>query len=155
MRFVICSKTNPDVIGNLNSLIDQYRLTKVTTTVESRAIGRVLCMSKPLWQYPSPEEDIVAYTNSIIEIVEMILNMGNDDTEYDTQNKVIDKTTKENLNEYQEERPKKRKSFFGKKEEDEVSDLGIEDVDYTVDESTGRKYKLYPEINKNKKEDEE
>ena len=85
----------------------------------------------------------------------MILNMGNDDTEYDTQNKVIDETTKENLNEYQEERPKKRKSFFGKKEEDEVIDLGIEDVDYTVDESTGRKYKLYPEINKNKKEDEE
>ena len=155
MRFVICSKTNPEVIGNLNSLIDQYRLTKVTTTVESRAIGRVLCMSKPLWQYPSSDEDIVAYTNSIIEIVEMILNMGNDDTEYDTQNKVIDETTKENLNEYQEERPKKRKSFFGKKEEDEVSDLGIEDVDYTVDESTGRKYKLYPEINKNKKEDEE
>ena len=155
MRFVICSKTNPDVIGNLNSLIDQYRLTKVTTTVESRAIGRVLCMSKPLWQYPSSEEDIVAYTNSILEIVEMILNMGNEETEYDTQNKVIDETTKENLNEYQEERPKKRKSFFGKKEEDEVSDLGIEDVDYTVDESTGRKYKLYPEINKNKKEDEE
>ena len=155
MRFVICSKTNPEVIGNLNSLIDQYRLTKVTTTVESRAIGRVLCMSKPLWQYPSSEEDIVAYTNSIIEIVEMILNMGNEDTEYDTQNKVIDETTKENLNEYKEERPKKRKSFFGKKEEDEVSDLGIEDVDYTVDESTGRKYKLYPEINKNKKEDEE
>lgn len=155
MRFVICSKTNPEVIGNLNSLIDQYRLTKVTTTVESRAIGRVLCMSKPLWQYPSSEEDIVAYTNSIIEIVEMILNMGNEDTEYDTQNKVIDETTKENLNEYQEERPKKRKSFFGKKEENEVSDLGIEDVDYTVDESTGRKYKLYPEINKNKKEDEE
>ena len=155
MRFVICSKTNPEVIGNLNSLIDQYRLTKVTTTVESRAIGRVLCMSKPLWQYPSADEDIVAYTNSIIEIVEMILNMGNEETEYDTQNKVIDETTKENLNEYQEERPKKRKSFFGKKEEDEVSDLGIEDVDYTVDESTGRKYKLYPEINKNKKEDEE
>ena len=155
MRFVICSKTNPEVIGNLNSLIDQYRLTKVTTTVESRAIGRVLCMSKPLWQYPSSEEDIVAYTNSIIEIVEMILNMGNEDTEYDTQNKVIDETTKENLNEYKEERPKKRKSFFGKKEEDEVIDLGIEDVDYTVDESTGRKYKLYPEINKNKKEDEE
>ena len=155
MRFVICSKTNPEVIGNLNSLIDQYRLTKVTTTVESRAIGRVLCMSKPLWQYPSSEEDIVAYTNSILEIVEMILNMGNEDTEYDTQNKVIDETTKENLNEYKEERPKKRKSFFGKKEEDEVSDLGIEDVDYTVDESTGRKYKLYPEINKNKKEDEE
>ena len=155
MRFVICSKTNPDVIGNLNSLIDQYRLTKVTTTVESRAIGRVLCMSKPLWQYPSSEEDIVAYTNSILEIVEMILNMGNEETEYDTQNKVIDETTKENLNEYQEERPKKRKSFFGKKEEDKVVDLGIEDVDYTVDESTGRKYKLYPEINKNKKEDEE
>ena len=155
MRFVICSKTNPDVIGNLNSLIDQYRLTKVTTTVEYRVIRRVLCMSKPLWQYPSSEEDIVAYTNSIIEIVEMILNMGNEDTEYDTQNNVIDETTKENLNEYQEERPKKRKSFFGKKEEDEVSDLGIEDVDYTVDESTGRKYKLYPEINKNKKEDEE
>ena len=155
MRFVICSKTNPDVIGNLNSLIDQYRLTKVTTTVESRAIGRVLCMSKPLWQYPSSEEDIVSYTNSIIEIVEMILNMGNDDTEYDTQNKVIDETTKENLNEYQEKRPKKRKRFFGKKEEDKVVDLGIEDVDYTVDESTGRKYKLYPEINKNKKEDEE
>ena len=155
MRFVICSKTNPEVIGNLNSLIDQYRLTKVTTTVESRAIGRVLCMSKPLWQYPSSEEDIVAYTNSIIEIVEMILNMGNEDTEYDTQNKVIDETTKENLNEYKEERPKKRKSFFGKKEEDEVSALGIEDEDYTVDESTGRKYKLYPEINKNKKEDEE
>lgn len=155
MRFVICSKTNPDVIGNLNSLIDQYRLTKVTTTVESRAIGRVLCMSKPLWQYPSSEEDIVAYTNSILEIVEMILNMGNEDTEYDTQNKVIDETTKENLNEYQEERPKKRKRFFGKKEEDKVVDLGIEDVDYTVDESTGRKYKLYPEINKNKKEDEE
>ena len=38
---------------------------------------------------------------------------------------------------------------------DKVVDLGIEDVDYTVDESTGRKYKLYPEINKNKKEDEE
>ena len=85
----------------------------------------------------------------------MILNIGNEYTEYDTQNKVIDETTKENLNEYQEKRPKKRKSFFGKKEEDEVVDLGIEDVDYTVDESTGRKYKLYPEINKNKKEDEE
>lgn len=164
MRYVICSKTNPDVIGNLNSLIEQYRLRVITTTVASRDIGRVLCMSKPLWQYPSTEEDIVAYTNSIIEIVSNLLNI-NDDTNVDTveakkQAKIVEDTRVENEQEYtddlglleEEERPKKRRGFFGKKQD--VED-GTEGVDYTVDSYTGRKYKLYPEIDNSSNNEEE
>ena len=155
MRYVICSKTNPDVIGNLNSLVEQYRLMVITTTVESRDISRVLCMSKPLWQYPTTDEDVIAYTNSIIEIVSNLLNF-NDETNIDTkeakkEQQIVEDTTQENLLDY-EEKPKKKRGFFSKREE--VEDDGIEDVDYTVDENTGRKYKLYPEINKNQEEDE-
>lgn len=148
MRYVICSKTNPDVIGNLNSLIEQYRLKVITTTVASRDISRVLNQSKPLWQYASTDEDIVEYTNSIIEIVSNLLNI-NAETNIDT----VEANKGEEIDLLAEEKPKKKRGFFSKKEEIEFEEEEeIEDVDYTIDENTGRKYKLYPERKKNKED---
>lgn len=158
MRYVICSKTNPDVIGDLNDLIEQYRLRVITTTVLSRDISRVLCMSKPLWQYPSSDEDVIAYTNSIIEIVSNLLNI-NEDTNVDAveakrekkqQEQIIEETEIE-VNEQYKDISKKPK-LTNKRNKDVT---GIEGEDYTVDERTGRKYKLYPEKKRKVNDNEE
>lgn len=152
MRDVICSKTNPDVIGSLDSLIEQYRLRVITTTVASRDIGRVLCLSKPLWQYPSTDEDIVSYTNSIIAIASTLLGLNNSLNADKKASEKEEQEHEEELNLLEEEKSKKKISFFSKKEDEE--DEEVEGVDYTVDKETGRRYSLQPKLEKKKKEEE-
>ena len=124
----------------------------ITTTVASRDIGRVLCLSKPLWQYPSTDEDIVSYTNSIIAIASTLLGLNNSLNADKKASEKEEQEYEEELNLLEEEKSKKKISFFSKKEEE---DGEVEGVDYTVDKETGRKYSLQPKLEKKKKEDEE
>ena len=75
MRYVVYSKINPDVMGNIDELLNEYRLHKLAQTVISRDISRVINIGKPLWQYPERNEDIEGYTNAIIDIVCHICNI--------------------------------------------------------------------------------
>lgn len=77
MRYVVYSKVNPDVMGNLDGLLEQYRLKKLAETVLSRDVSRVINQGKPLWQYPSKDADIISYTDAVIDIACHICNIEN------------------------------------------------------------------------------
>lgn len=75
MRNVVTSKMVKDVIGNLDDLLKQYRLTKIATSYVSEEIAMLLVTGKSLWQYPSKDQMVIDYTNCIIDIVCYILNI--------------------------------------------------------------------------------
>lgn len=80
MRNVVYSKISRQMMGSMDSLLKQYRFKKVTSYVNSEACADVLCLSKPLWQFASTEEDIIAYTNAIIDLVKLILNIQDEES---------------------------------------------------------------------------
>lgn len=75
MRYVICSKFNRDAMGGLDSLIDEYRLRKLTTSYLSEEVSLVLTTGKLLWGYPSRSRDVDEYSQCVIDIVCHILNI--------------------------------------------------------------------------------
>ena len=79
MRYVIYSKTVPDVIGNTDNLLKEYRLNKLTEFPLSVDIARVGKLGKKLWNYVSEEPDIEKFQNGIIYIVCHILNIDLED----------------------------------------------------------------------------
>ena len=80
MRYVVYSKINPDIIGNLDGILKQYRLNKLAETYLSKDVNLILCMSKPLYQFTSTDEDVVKYTDAVIRIALHILNVKLEDT---------------------------------------------------------------------------
>ena len=74
MRYVIFSKITSEVMGNLNELLAQYRLRKLAETEFSKSIYDIICIGKPLWQHLSKDQDVINYTDSIIEIALHLLN---------------------------------------------------------------------------------
>lgn len=75
MRFVVYSKINPDAMGSLDGMLQQYRLKKLTTINLSLAVSLVLVTGNPLWQYASRDKDVMGYTDSIIDIACHICNI--------------------------------------------------------------------------------
>lgn len=76
MRNVVYSKINRDAMGNLDVLLKEYRLKKLATCYLSESCSLVLVTGKHLWQYVSSDKDIVDYTNFIIDVVALILNLN-------------------------------------------------------------------------------
>lgn len=75
MRNVVYSKINREAMGSMDNLLKQYRFKKLTSFINSEACSLVLTIDKVLWQYASSNKDIEAYTNSIIDVVALILNI--------------------------------------------------------------------------------
>ena len=75
MRNVVFSKLNRDAMGNLDVLVKEYRLKKLATCYLSESCSLVLVTGKPLWQYVSSNKDIIEYTNFIIDVISLILNI--------------------------------------------------------------------------------
>ncbi len=75
MRFVVYSKISRDIIGNLDGLIEQYRLKKLSQIVLSEEIYLAVCTGKQLFQLPSTNQDIIDFTNCVIDIAAHICNI--------------------------------------------------------------------------------
>ena len=79
MRNVVYSQIMDDIIGNLDDMLAQYRLTKLAENTFSKDIRRVSVLGKTLYQYTSNEPDIIEYTECIIKIACHILNIHDED----------------------------------------------------------------------------
>ncbi len=75
MRNVVYSQIMDDIIGNLDDMLAQYRLTKLASNTFSKDIRRVSVLGKTLYQYTSNDPDIIEYTECIIKIACHILNI--------------------------------------------------------------------------------
>ena len=84
MRYVVYSKTIPDVIGNTDNLLKEYRLTKLTEFPLSVDVARVGKLGKKLWNYVSESPDIEEYQRGIIFMTGHILNIDLEDEEKGT-----------------------------------------------------------------------
>lgn len=76
MRNVIFSKLGREAMGSMDGLLKQYRFKKLTSFIDSEACNFILTLGKVLWQYPSNDKDVIDYTNSIIDIVALVLNIA-------------------------------------------------------------------------------
>lgn len=79
MRNVVFSGIVDDVIGGLDELANQYRLTKLAQTRFSKDVQRVAVLGKPLYQYASNNEDIINFTEAILALACHICNIRPDD----------------------------------------------------------------------------
>ncbi len=79
MRNVVYSQVMDDIIGSLDDMLSQYRLTKLASNTFSKDIRRVSVLNKPLYQYTSTEPDIIEYTNCVIQVACHILNIHDDE----------------------------------------------------------------------------
>lgn len=75
MRNVVVSMATKDVIGDVDPLIKQYRLKKITTNYLSEEISMLLTTGKSLYQAESTDDLVIEYTNCIIDIICVILNI--------------------------------------------------------------------------------
>ena len=80
MRYVVFSKCNPDVMGDLEGPLKQYRLRKLAETSIAREVNSVCCMNKSLYQFASRDKYIEEYTEAVIRIALHILNVKLEDT---------------------------------------------------------------------------
>lgn len=81
MRNVVYSKVMDDIIGNMDEVLNQYHLTKLTTNYFSKDVQRIAVLGRTLYQYASQEEDIINYTNSIIAIACHVCNIHDEENE--------------------------------------------------------------------------
>ena len=115
MRNVVYSQIMDDIIGNLDDMLAQYRLTKLAENTFSKDIRRVSVLGKPLYQYTSNEPDIIEYTECIIKIACHILNIHDEDedlpkgtiTSQDIMDGKVEGTYHKELKDYNEKLAKK------------------------------------------------
>ncbi len=69
MRFVVYSKCSRNVIGNMDEILEKYRLQKLGTTYASEEMTRALVQGLVLYQCASEDADIIAYTECVIAII--------------------------------------------------------------------------------------
>lgn len=79
MRHVVYSKLSKEVIGNLDSVLQQYRLINIAKNYVSEEIALQLVTGKTLWNLASTDEMVIDYNNCIVDICCHILNISNED----------------------------------------------------------------------------
>ena len=79
MRYVVYSKMNRDVIGSIDSILEQYRLKKLADIPLSRDIDTASMTEKQLWQCASNVSEVIEYTDEVIKVALHILNVKMDD----------------------------------------------------------------------------
>ncbi len=98
MRFVVYSKCSRNVIGNMDEVLAKYKLKKLGTTYSSEVLTRILVQGAVLYQFASEDEDVIAYTECVIDIIAHICAL---DTKLATgtisSNEIMDGTIKGTL----------------------------------------------------------
>lgn len=84
MRTVVYSKIMDDVVGDLDSVLAQYRLNKLASCRFSKDVQRVAVIGGTLYQYASEDEDIVNYTEFIIAIACHVCNIHDENEPHGT-----------------------------------------------------------------------
>lgn len=75
MRKVIFSKITNEVMGTMDALLSEYRCKKLCETYNSQSVYNLLAQGKPLFQAPSTDVLVEAYTAGIIAITCDILGI--------------------------------------------------------------------------------
>lgn len=75
LRNVVYSMTCRESIGNCDTLLKQYRLSKLTEIHQSEHVYLSSCTESSFWYSNSSHKDIVEYNLAIIDIVKYILNI--------------------------------------------------------------------------------
>ena len=78
MKHVVYSKIMQDVMGNIDDVLQQYGLVKISESPFSVELARIAVMDKPMYQYESREPDVVAFTDFIISIACFLCNISDD-----------------------------------------------------------------------------
>ena len=79
MRSVVYSKVIDDVVGNIDNVLEQYRCKKIGENVFSKDIQRLFALGKFPYQHPTDNEDIIGYTNCIIDVACHVCNIKRED----------------------------------------------------------------------------
>lgn len=78
MKNVVFSKLARETMGaNLDAVLEEYKLRKITESYLDEDIYFHLATNKVLYQLESRDEDIIKYTDMIVDIVAHILNLNN------------------------------------------------------------------------------
>ena len=75
MRDVVFCRMVDDINGNLDDVLNQYRLRKLAVNYTSKDISRIIVNGKQLWQYPSQDKEVINYTECVIDVVCYLCNI--------------------------------------------------------------------------------
>lgn len=109
MRNIVYSKVMDDIVGDLDSITEQYKLKVLARNPFSKDIARQFVLNKVLYQTASKEEDIIAYTECIIDIACHVCNLHADSepkgtiTSNDIMNGKVEGTLTKNLKDFNDE----------------------------------------------------
>ena len=73
-----------DIVGNLDEVLEQYRLTKLAENKFSKDIRRLSVLGRTLYNYATTEEDIINYTECIINVACHVLNIHDENEPHGT-----------------------------------------------------------------------
>lgn len=129
MRNVVYSKVIKDIVGNIDDMLAQYKLTKLAEIGFSMDIQRVITLGKVPYQFVTTEPDLEEFTTAIIQIVCHICNIDLYDNQPRgtiTSNDIMEGKVEGTLNhEYKE---------FNEKLEEEIHPVRtLEDADAVLD----------------------
>lgn len=84
MRNVVYSQIMDDIVGNLDDVLGQYRLTKLAENHFSKDIRRLSVLGRTLYNYATNEEDVINYTNCVIDVTCHVLNIHDENEPHGT-----------------------------------------------------------------------
>ena len=90
MRNVICSHMSKDIIGGVDDLLKQYRLTKIATSYMSSELYLLAVSGKTLFNVESTDELVGDFTTAIIDVAAHILNVEHPVENVVTSNDIMD-----------------------------------------------------------------
>ena len=84
MRNVVYSQVMDDIVGNLDAVLEQYRLTKLAENKFSKDIRRLSVLGRTLYNYATTETDVINYTNCVINVACHVLNIHDENEPHGT-----------------------------------------------------------------------
>lgn len=146
MRTVVYSKIMDDVVGDLDSVLAQYRLNKLASCRFSKDVQRVAVIGGTLYQYASEDEDITNYTEFIIAIACHVCNIHDESephgtiTSQEIMDGKVEGTYHKELKDYNEALDKATEGVkIARTLEEADSQLGVSSKEESVSESEASK----------------
>ena len=81
MSNVIYSKIQRDALGSLDNVLKEYKFNKAGVTYFSEEVALQAVVGNNLFQLPSNDKNVIAYTDCIIDVACIILNLTEDRAE--------------------------------------------------------------------------
>lgn len=78
MSNVVFSKVQRDALGSLDNVLKEYKFKKIGVNYLSEEVALQVVVGNNLFQLPSNDKNVVAYTDCVIDVACMILNLTED-----------------------------------------------------------------------------